>query len=330
VLSTITTDKREKFESLKNKTPSQAAILEEAQLKAYCEIIAKNMTDTIDVLNVERYPAFQYHDLLFNYMIRHNISDERFYERLHHLGQSKYLPGKLRTQLVYNNLVLIYKNYGVLDNLPSLMRTDNLYCTRYRKSEFLVRHYKRAQCWRDENLFSEDYYILKEFPYLISHGRNQNIPNFNSDSLSKFYTTLMIKTLYTFPLPKEIYAHIAKVKPLFHPNDKMLNLDERVRLASFYCAFNQLDIAKSLLTPVVDDPKLSAEGRKLFITLQFDAYKDEHEFVDYVIDQYSMLGKQQWCSIWTEGKYLSYLLLEDIKLKKFYHCQCRADDETSK
>jgi hypothetical protein len=91
-----------------------------------------------------------------------------------------------------------------------------------------------------------------------------------------------------------------------------------------------LDIAKSLLTPVVDDPKLSAEGRKLFITLQFDAYKDEHEFVDYVIDQYSMLGKQQWCSIWTEGKYLSYLLLEDIKLKKFYHCQCRADDETSK
>jgi hypothetical protein len=140
----------------------------------------------------------------------------------------------------------------------------------------------------------------------------------------------MIKALYAPSLPKEIYVHVAKVKPLFHPNDKALSLDERVRLASFYCAIYKLDIAKSLLAPVADDPKLSPEGRKLFITLQFDAYKDQHVFIDYVIDQYSILGRQQWCGMWTEGKYLSYLLLEDVKLKKFYNCQCRTGDEAGK
>jgi uncharacterized protein YkwD len=315
---------KNKFEPLETKTASQAAILEKAQLKAYGEIIAKNTSEVIKVVNDERYPAFRYHELMFNYMIRHQIPDHQFYKQLHELGHSKYLAGELRSQLVYNNLVFIYRNYDNEKYLSSMMMTEDLYCNRYRRSEFLVRHYKHLQCWRNETLFSQEYYVLKEFPHLISLDRKQNIQHSRTDSLSKFYTTSMIKALYSPLLPTEIFAHVANVKPLFHPDDNALSLDERVRLAFFYCAFYKVDVAKSLLAPVINDSRLDPEGRKLFITLQFDAYHDQHEVIDYLIDQYSILGKQHWCNMWSEGKYLTYLLLEDVKLKKFYNCQCQS------
>jgi len=316
---------KKKFEALEKKTASHVAMLEKAQLKAYQEIIANNQGDTLEIITSDRYPVFQYHDVMFHYLIRHSITDQQLYRQLHNLAQSRHLPVYIRKQLLFNNLVLIYRNYNRTENLASLVDINKLYCIRYRKSEFLLRRYKRTRCKRDERLFSDQYYILKKFPQLISLERSLHPDGSHIDSLSRFYTASMIQALYGPVFPREIFTYLANVKPLFHPDDRLLSVEQRVRLASFYCAMNKRNVAKSLLLPVIDDPDLNSEGRKLFITLQADAYKNEHEFIEYLISQVSSLGKKEWCGIWTEGRYLSHVLLEDTKLKKFYNCQCQTN-----
>jgi uncharacterized protein YkwD len=317
-----------KFVLLEKKTASLVTALETAQLAAYRQMIDTRVYQDIDVFDSDRFPSFRYHALMFDYMVRHSITDEEFYERLHEIGRSKYFPARLKAQLVYNNLVFIYK-LDQTGRLWAFMDTTQLYCTRFRKSEFLVRRYKRLACWRNDDEYSETYYKLKEFPIMISLGRSLNVANFPIDSLLKFYTTSMIRVLYG-PIPDaQIFTHVARVKPLFHPNDNLLSVKERIRLASFYCAFNKLELARALLAPVANDPDLGEDGKKLFLTLQHDAYKDEHAYIDYLIDQFPNLGARSWCSLLTEGEYLSYLLLEDLKLKNFYNCRCRASTDVS-
>jgi len=223
----------------------------------------------------------------------------------------------------YNNLVFIYSKYRNREEVWHMLDPDMLYCKGYRKSQFLLHFRKSTNCWRDERLWPDEYYMLKEFPHLTSSGSSRNA--LHADSLAKYYTTSMIRNLYAPILPKEIYPHLARINRLFHPDDKVLSIEQRVRLAFFYCAFRKLDVARALLAPVADHPQLDPEGRKLFITLRADSFKDQREYVNYLIGQYASLGQREWCSIWTEGKYLSHLLLEDQKLKAFYNCNCQQE-----
>jgi hypothetical protein len=317
---------KRKFEALKKRTASQAAILEQAQLKAYAEMIANEVHGGLAIVRDDRFPFFQYHDVMFKYLVTGGVSGRELYTSLHNLGRLKYFRGRLKEKLVYNNLVLIYRNYDNIEAIMPMMDVEKLYCPRYRKSEFHVRRFKRLHCWKSEQLFPVQYYLLKEFPYLITLGRKQGFKDFDTNALQKFYTTSMINILYESPFPEEIFEHVARIKTLYHPNDNALSLDERVRLASFYCAFDKTEVARNLLTPVINDPNLDVEGRKLFITLQFDIYKDEHEFVNYVMEQYQALGNTEWCNLLTDGRYLSHVLLEDIKLKKFYNCNCHHNE----
>lgn len=316
---------KKKFESSNTKTASQAAVLEQAQLKAYGEMISKNGADRIEIIESDRYPAFKYHELMFRYLVRGDATDEEFYAKLHALGQSKYLSTGLRKQLVFNNLVFIYKKYGNERHIWQMLDKDRLFCRLYRKSQFLARYKKSLQCWRDERLASDSYYMLKEFPQLIILSRRASAQH--SDSLAKYYTTSMIHALYHPTLPKEIFSHVEKVSMLYHRNDKVLSVKARVKLALFYCAFRKFDDAKSLLAPEVDNAKPDPEAQKLFMTLQASAFKDQHDYIKYLIGEYPKLGRHEWCSIWTEGRYLSYLLLEDHTLKNFYNCNCQSQNE---
>jgi uncharacterized protein YkwD len=315
---------KKKFESMQKRTTSQAAILEQAQLKAYGEMIANNIADTLAIVWDDHFPSLQYHHLMFNYLFHGSISDSGLYVKLHNLGRLKSFQGKVKEQLVYNNMVLIYKNYNSLGAVNSMMNVSRLFCTKYRKSEFHVRNYRRLRCWSSERRFHDKYYLLKEFPQLIGYTHKQ-FKDLNTDSLQKFYTTSVIRMLYFYTpaWPKEIFLHLAKIKALYHPNDNALTPAERVRLALFYNAFYKTDVARHLLAPAINDPQLDVEGRKLYITLQFETYKDEHTFVDYLIDQHATLGNAAWCDLLTGGRYLSHVLLEDMKLKKFYNCNCQ-------
>jgi hypothetical protein len=163
---------------------------------------------------------------------------------------------------------------------------------------------------------------------MIGLARKQ-FKDLNTDSLQKFYTTSIIRILYWYTpaWPSEIFSHESKIKALYHPNDNALTPAERLRLAVFYCAFNKTDVARRLLAPAINDPQLNVEGRKLYITLQYELYKDEHAFIDYLIDQHASLGDEAWCNLLTGRKYLSHVLLEDMKLKKFYNCNCQGQGD---
>jgi uncharacterized protein YkwD len=310
------------FETRINNTAAQVTALEDAQLKAYAEMQTETMVDSLSIIASPYYPAFQYHDLMYEYDVAGKMSDVDFYKRLHRFRDAKYFPARQKGQLVYNNLVLIYRNYFGENHLASVLDSSKFYCEKYRRSEFRLRKVKRLKCGKNDTEFTETYFALKEFSHLISLAKAQNISRATIDSMQRFYTTAMIHELYAPILPKEISKHVARVKSLFHPNENLLSLQERARLASFYCAVDKTEIARRLLEPVINDRNLDPEARKLYIALQLEVY-NRKEFVNFLIDQYSFFEKEQWCSIWTEGKFLNHVLLEDLKLKKFYNCNCR-------
>jgi hypothetical protein len=67
---------------------------------------------------------------------------------------------------------------------------------------------------------------------------------------------------------------------------------------------------------------LYREALKLYVTLLYDDYKDEHEYAEMLIREFHRLGKDEWCDLWFNPDYLNFLLLEDLKLKNFYNCNC--------
>lgn len=312
------------FESKQRKSARDVTALENAQLAAYRQLIEAKSDSIPGIVVSDQYPVFGYHDLLFRYMVTRSISDEVLYKRLHQLGKSKYFPARLRNQLVFNNLTLIFSNFWPEVGLSGFMDPEELYCKPYFNSEFLIRTYKRLKCWKYQAKYDSTYYILNALPSLIAYGQKIKLSDFPVDSLWRFYYLSKINTLSNqIPLPLEIYSLLPKFKEYFHPNDQLLSIEQRVTLAFFYCQFFKYETARMLLKPVADHLSNIPPGYKLYLSLQRDSFKEEHEFSAYIISHFDKLGKTEWCSLWQQSEYLNFLLLEDLNLRNFYNCKCK-------
>jgi uncharacterized protein YkwD len=318
---------KRKFESSQKKTPREAAALENAQLAAYRQLMeTKDSTGVIPpIVRSDQYPVFQYHDLMFRYLIHKNVGDRNLYSELHRLGRSRYFPSRLRDQLLYNNLVVIFQNYWEKKHLSHLMNTNELYCKSYYRAEFFIRKYKNLKCWKYQNLNDSTYFVLKASPAFIAHGQKLKLAAFPADSLWRFYYLSAINDLSSYiPFPGEIRTLLPQIKKYFHPDDRLLSIDQRITLAFFYCQYFEYYMARKLLEPVANQLSGNSPGFKLYLSLQRDSFKDEHEFAEFIIRQFPTMGRTAWCSLWPESDYLNFLLLEDLKLKNFYNCNCHA------
>jgi uncharacterized protein YkwD len=301
--------------------------LEKAQLALYYKLAQVDSLHVVlpDVPYLERHPELSYHKLLFEYTVLKIRSDSYFYTNLHELGKSKYFPGYLKSQLVYNNLVLIFSKFHK-GELSDLMDEGNLSCEKYRQSEFYLKKFKKIRCRRKrpgEILNPKEYYVLKEIPSFIRRGEAEKVNQFPSVDLWKNYYLYTIHSLYEFvPMRPEIYEMLPGIKKYFHPNDAMLTEEERLTLAYFYCAVKKYNFAKNLVEPLAIRPVPNKEALKLYLTLKFDDFEDEHEFVNYLISQFPRLGKEEWCDLWFNPSYLNFLMMEDLKLKNFYNYNC--------
>lgn len=322
------------FDSLKKEIrkypkPSRTLInaFEQTQLALYYEL---SQTDTVrnslpKVPELEQYPAFRYHELIYQYTVLRNLSDNTFFHRLHSLGKSKYFPGKLKNQLIYNNLVFIYNLYsnGLLENIIDY---DNMDCYKARQHLFFLKEFKNLRCRKTntiQSLYSKNYFILKEIPAFIAVGKREKVKEFPEQELWQYYNLYTIHSLFGFiPLNPEIYSLLPGFKKYFHPDDRQLNDAERLKMAYFYCALSRNRTAKNLIEPLVKGPEPNKEALKLYLTLVFEDYENEHEFAELLITEFSRLGKEEWCDLWLNPNYLNFLLLENLKLKKFYNCNC--------
>lgn len=311
-----------KFE--KSKSPARARLLEEAQLSVYAENMLNQTDRPIEVVNAPGYPEFAYHEFMYRFLIRKDINRVEFFKGIHSAGQSKYLRSDIRDQLVHNNLVLLYEQYGNSGAIPEVINEFMLDCRGYRRQQFLVRYSKSSGCKVPFTNYSNDYWMLKEFPVLMNMSRKRGQPYV--DSLDRYFTTSIIRELYQPLLTREIFAYVNKIKKLFHPDDRLLSDEERIRLAHFYWLFGKQEISRTLLTPIVARPYPNPEALKSYMLLQHSKFNGTREYVEYIMSEFPRLGKEEWCSIWTEGRYLNYLMLEDQKLKEFYNCQCASDE----
>jgi uncharacterized protein YkwD len=318
---------KRRFDAKEKKSANDVAVLEKAQLAAYHQLIQTG-SDTIPSIVVsDRYPVFQYHDLMFRYLVLENTSDGTLYNRFHQIGRSKYFPSRLRDQLLYNNLSLILRSYWHKDGISHMMDTKELYCKPYFNKEFFIRNYKKLKCRNYQEDHDSTYYVLKALPSFIAYGQKMKMNKFPADSLWKFYYLATINALSNeIPFPDEIYTLLPQIKKHFHPNESSLSVYQRVTLAFFYCQFFEYETAKRLLDPVVQELKDIPPGYKLYLSLQRDSFKEEHEFAEYLIRQFEIMGKTEWCSLWRESDYLNFLLLEDLKLKSFYNCNCGVEN----
>ncbi len=305
--------------------------LEKNQLIIYSEYATADSTagpKTLPVLslpNEDRYPVFRYHELMYQYAITGSVSDKEFYDRLHVLGMSKYFPARLKNELLFNNLVVIYKTYTHEGSLNNLMTYANIDNTMYRKNTFFLRKSKGGKKHHNKAtlLYPKDYFVLKELPAFIALSKKIAASNLPEDSLWKYYYVYTIHTLYPFiPMHPEINKMVTGIKKYYHPNDAILTDSQRLELAYFYVAIKKYDIAQGLIEPIATRPAPNIEGLKLYIALRYEDYTDQHEFITYLISQYPRLGKTEWCDLWTNPNYLNFLLLEDLKLKEFYNCNC--------
>lgn len=321
----------EEYDSLKTRIqetlkPSREhlAALEKKQLALYAELSKRDKESIIvpDVPNLERYPVFKYHKLMFRAMVLNDISDKEFYDTLHELVKSKYFPNQLKSQAIYNNLVLIYQNYlnGELENL---MDIDALDCFKYRHSEFYFKKYNSLKCKKQPPFqASFNYYVLKEIPAMIKLG-NGMISDFPEKQLMKYYYLYTIHSLSEYvPVHPEIPGLLSGIKNYYHPVDSILTDIERLKLAYLYCHFNRFSTAKLLLEPIANRAEPDKEALKLYAVLRSEDFEDEHEYIEMLIREFPRLGKEEWCDIWFNPDYSNFLLLEDLRLKNFYNCNC--------
>jgi uncharacterized protein YkwD len=317
-----------KHEVEKSPKPKQHLInaLEKAQLALYHEWSSSDSITSAppEVLDLTQYPGFKYHDLIFRYTVLRNLKDSAFYTSLHELAASKYFPRHLRNQLIYNNLVLIYRSF-INKKLFSLMNEEKIFCAQFRQSEFHLKKFKKLKCPPHdfENLYPDEYYVLKEITALIALGKKEKISDFQIEELWKYYYLYTIHSLYfAIPIDPEIYQLLPGFKDYIHPDDKILNEEERLKLAYFYCALLKYSTARDLLEPIVNGVEPNKEALKLYLSLKSRDFKDEHEFASLLISEFSRLGKSEWCDLWLSGRYLNFLLFEDLKLKNFFNCHC--------
>lgn len=298
--------------------------LETAQLALYYELARKDkeMVTLPAIPYLERYPAFQYHELVFRYRVLQNIGDKEFYDELHELVRMKYFPARLKDEAIFNNLVFIYDKY-LSGKLEKIINYENLACYKYRRSEFYLRKYKKKKCKNIMTLNPPEYFILKEIRGLISAGKRMKISNFPENELWKYYYLYTIHSLDSFvPTHGEIYSLLPGIKRYYHPVDSVLTDVERLKLSYFYCRYGKYETAKGLVKPIAVRNEPNKEALKLYVTLLYDEFKDEHTYTEMLIKEFNRLGKAEWCDLWFNPDYLNFLLLEDLKLKNFYNCNC--------
>lgn len=301
--------------------------LEKAQLSLYHELAQKDK-DAIalpEIPYLERYPAFQYHELIFRYHILQDVDDKAFYDRLHELARSRYFPARLKSEAVFNNLVFIYQKY-LSEELEKFIDYEEITCYKYRQSEFYFKKFKKVKCKECRGcvmVATPDYYILKEIPQLIDRGKRMQLSYFPEEELWKYYYLYSIHSLYPFvPINGQIYRLLHGIKEYYHPLDAVLSDEERLKLAYFYNCFHRYETAKELVKPIATRDEPNKEALKLYVTLLSEDYKDQHEYAEMLINEFPRLGKEEWCDLWFNPHYLNFLLLEDLKLKNSYNCNC--------
>lgn len=306
--------------TLKKPRPSFLRLVEKVQLAYYHELIN---ADTISPGSIIRYPylpkhpEFEYHNILFRYLVLKNMSDVQFYDELHNLGFSRYFPSRHKKKLLYNNLLLIYKNYlnGTINYL-----VEDVNCQQIRERDFYFMRHKKIRCKQVK--YRPDYYVLKELPRFIAIEKKVN-PENSSFDLWRYYYLYLIKDLYnSMPMDREIYQQLSGIRKYYHPNENALTDEERLKLAYLYSNIMKYKDARRLIEPIAirEDPDI--EGLKLYITLIVKDFENDHEYANYLISQFNRLGKKEWCDLWRNPEYLNFQMLEDLKLKNFYNCHC--------
>ncbi|MGB5926773.1 MAG: hypothetical protein WBH03_01295, partial [Cyclobacteriaceae bacterium] len=300
---------------------SECEDLEEAQLAYYHHIATKDSLLSQSLITIPfaaGHPEFRYHESLFKYLVLKNISDHELFDTWHEIGFSKYLPRRLKNDLLYNNNVLIYNNFF---NVTSNSIVDQLSCYESRKKNFYFEDMDVKSC--DQFYVKRDnYYVLSELAQFIKQQRKVNGDSLTHE-LWRFYYRNIIKTLYEeIPLNIEFKTHLKGFKKYFHPDDSKLTEEERLKFAYFYSSIKVFPPAKKIIEPLVykDNPK--AEALKLYIVLKYYDYGSNRIFNEFLMTMFVKLGKYEWCDIWHNPAYLNALLLEDLKLKEFYNCNC--------
>lgn len=318
-----------KVEFSKFEKPNNSVVnaLEKAQCALYYRL---SLTDSAsralpEVPQSDRFPVFQYHDLVYRYTIVKDIDKVGFYNGLQRLGSLKYFPTQLRNQLIYNNQILIYKNFFLDSEATNLLNPKKLWCFRYRNSAFNLNKYRKIKC-EEDTLTSPEilYYILKQIPGMITLSERVGNNELPIEELWKFYYLYTILSLFNeIPLNPEISKLLPGFKRHFHPNDAELTEEERLKLGYFYADLHKYNTARNLIEPIATSAEPNQQALKLYTTLIYDDFDTEHELSEYLISQFDRLGKEEWCDLWYNPKYLNFLLFEDLKLKNFYNCKCK-------
>lgn len=318
-----------KTEFYKYEKPKQELVnaLEKAQFSVYLEWSLLDSTAlqacVLRIPREEKYPIFTYNELVFKYTVQGSISDKTFYDSIHVFGNSKYFPAKSKNDLIYNNLVLIYKHFATYGDLNELMNYEAINNEAYRKSEFFLKKNKKGKSSNPNKLYQTEYFALKELPAFIALGKRVKAPDFHEDELWKYYYVYTIHSLYNFiPMHPEINKMLPGIKKYYHPNDAILTDSQCLELAYFYTAIDKYAVAKALIEPIATRTNPNIEALKLYVTLRYEDFEDDHEYIKYLTGEYSRLGKTEWCDLWFNPNYLNFLLLEDLRLKEFYNCNC--------
>lgn len=324
---------QEVYDSLKReierfKKPNKNLVnaMEQAQLALYFDITQMDPIPNVrpEIPKVNRNLVFDYHDLIFRYTVLQQVDEISFYNELHRLGRSKGFPNHLRNQLIFNNHVLIYNTFFFGGDLSEMMNCKKLYCFPYRNSEINLNKYKKIRC-KEEDLADLDvlYYVLKHIPRMIKLSQSEGISDFPEEELWKYYYLYTVHSLYRFvPPDQEIFSLLPGFKQHFHPNDDLLNEEERLKLGYFYCAILRYKTAKTIIEPISINPEPNKQALKLYLTLIPKDYQNTHDFAERLIKEFPRLGKEEWCDLWYNPNYLNFLMLEDLKLKDFYNCNC--------
>lgn len=275
------------------------------------------------ILNLNKFPAFTYHRLIYDYSVLKIIDDKAFDDGMHQLANSQYFPARLKDQLLYNHLALIY-NKSSRHELYQIKDVQKLWDIKYLNQEFYFRKYKKRQNPKAAET-ADPLIIIQTLPQLIEAGSGLGVISFPADSLWRYYYLNMITSLMRqlphIPISK-IYPFLPGFKQYFHPNNSILSDEERLKYALFYSGFKRYDVARTLIEPVALKENADKQALKMYLTLIRGDFEKDSDFVNVLIEAYPKLGQEEWCDLWFNPSYLNFLLLENIKLKKFYNSHC--------
>lgn len=295
--------------------------LEKAQLRYYYYLKQNDKENQEPLLAypiIEKNPQFEYHDLIFRYTVRHELTDQELYAALHRIAYAEHFPSRLKKELLYNNQLLIYNSFeaGKLNKLVS-----GLSCKQIRQEAFYFRAYEKVEC--GTHTTNSDLHVLSELPRFINLQKRIN-RNPSTYELRQYYYLHSIATLNKrVPYDKNINRYLRGFEKYFHPNNEFLTDEERLKYAYFYGTINQHLKAKEIIEPIAVREVPHPKALKMYMALKFDDFNTEHEYSNYLISQFPRLGKEEWCDIWVNPEYFNAQLLENLRLKDFYNCNCQ-------